>query len=56
MSMKGIDVLFAEKSRLRALFNHFAAIKDPREPWGAARPLPEVVPRVVCGTMADLRR
>jgi len=49
-----VTVLFpAEKSRLRALLDHFAVIEDPREPWRVAHPLPEVLLLVVCGTIAD---
>ncbi|MBE0531273.1 MAG: ISAs1 family transposase [Rhodospirillales bacterium] len=44
---------FGEKSRLRALLEHFAVIEDPREPWRVAHPLPEVLLLVVCGTIAD---
>jgi predicted transposase YbfD/YdcC len=43
----------AEKSRLRALLDHFSIIEDPREPWRVAHPLPEVLLLVVCGTIAD---
>jgi predicted transposase YbfD/YdcC len=46
-------VLPPEKSRLRALLDHFAVIDDPREPWRVAHPLPEVLFLVVCGTIAD---
>ena len=46
-------VLPAEKSRLRALLDHFAVVDDPREPWRVAHPLPEVLLLVVCGTIAD---
>src|SRR5580692_11876262 len=42
-----------EKSRLRALLDHFAEIEDPREPWRVAHPLPEVLLLAVCGTIAD---
>jgi predicted transposase YbfD/YdcC len=42
-----------EKSRLRALLDHFAVIEDPREPWRVAHPLPEVLLLAVCGTIAD---
>jgi predicted transposase YbfD/YdcC len=42
-----------EKSRLRALLDHFSVIEDPREPWRVAHPLPEVLLVVVCGTIAD---
>jgi predicted transposase YbfD/YdcC len=45
--------VFAEKSRLKALLNHFSTIDDPREPWRVAHPLPEVLLLVVGGTMAD---
>src|SRR5262249_8928770 len=49
-----ITVLFSpEKSRLRALLDHFAVIEDPREPWRVAHPLPEVLLLVGCGTIAD---
>jgi predicted transposase YbfD/YdcC len=44
---------FGEKSRLRALLEHFSVIEDPREPWKVAHPLPEVLLLVVCGTIAD---
>lgn len=44
---------FGEKSRLRALLDHFSVIEDPREPWRVAHPLPEVLLLVVCGTIAD---
>jgi predicted transposase YbfD/YdcC len=43
----------AEKSRLRALLDHFSVIEDPREPWRVAHPLTEVLLLVVCGTIAD---
>jgi predicted transposase YbfD/YdcC len=42
-----------EKSRLRALLDHFAIIDDPREQWRVAHPLPEILLLVVCGTIAD---
>ena len=42
-----------EKSRFRALLDHFSVIEDPREPWRVAHPLPEVLLLVVCGTIAD---
>jgi DDE_Tnp_1-associated len=49
-----LDVVFEpEKSRLRALFDHFSVIEDPREPWRVAHPLSEVLLLVVCGTIAD---
>ena len=44
---------FGEKSRLRALLEHFSLIEDPREPWKVAHPLAEVLLLVVCGTIAD---
>jgi predicted transposase YbfD/YdcC len=46
-------VIPAEKSRLRALLDHFSMIEDPREAWRVAHPLPEVLLLVVCGTIAD---
>jgi predicted transposase YbfD/YdcC len=46
-------LLPAEKSRLRALLDHFSTIDDPRQPWRVAHPLPEVLLMVVCGTIAD---
>jgi len=49
-----IAVVFTpEKSRLRALLDHFAIVDDPREQWRVAHPLPEVLLLVVCGTIAD---
>jgi predicted transposase YbfD/YdcC len=49
-----LSVLAApEKSRLRALLDHFAVIEDPRDPWRVAHPLPEVLLLVVCGAIAD---
>lgn len=44
---------FGEKSRLRALLDHFSLIEDPREPWKVAHPLAEVLLLAVCGTIAD---
>ena len=44
---------FGEKSRLRALLDHFSKIEDPREAWRVAHPLPEILLLVVCGTIAD---
>jgi predicted transposase YbfD/YdcC len=46
-------LVLPEKSRLRALLDHFSVIEDPREPWRVAHPLPEVLLLVVCGTIAD---
>ena len=49
-----IAVIFTpERSRLRALLDHFALIDDPREQWRVLHPLPEVLLLVVCGTVAD---
>ena len=49
-----LSILFPpEKSRLRALLDHFAMVDDPRESWRVAHPLPEVLLLVVCGTIAD---
>lgn len=47
------DLILGEKSRLKALLDHFSEIEDPREPWRVAHPLPEVLLLVVCGTIAD---
>ena len=46
-------VVFEEKSRLKALLDHFSRIDDPRDPWRVAYPLCEALLLVVCGTMAD---
>jgi predicted transposase YbfD/YdcC len=51
--MSVVDAGFGEKSRLKALLEHFSVIEDPREPWRVAHPLPEVLLLVVCGTIAD---
>jgi predicted transposase YbfD/YdcC len=51
MSVVGAE--FGEKSRLRALLDHFSRIEDPREAWRVAHPLPEILLLVVCGTIAD---
>jgi predicted transposase YbfD/YdcC len=47
------SLILGEKSRLKALLDHFSVIDDPREPWKVAHPLPEVLLLVVCGTIAD---
>jgi predicted transposase YbfD/YdcC len=44
---------FGEKSRLKALLDHFAVIEDPRPSHKVAYPLSEVLLLVVCGTIAD---
>ena len=41
------------KSRLAALLEHFAMVKDPRDVRRILHPLPEVLLLVVCGTIAD---
>jgi predicted transposase YbfD/YdcC len=46
-------LLTAEKSRVRALLDHFAIVEDPREAWRVAHPLPEILLLVVSGTIAD---
>jgi predicted transposase YbfD/YdcC len=51
MSLVALDGF--EKSRLKALLDHFGEIDDPREPWRVAHPLPEVLFLVVCGTICD---
>ena len=48
-----LDDVFADKSRLKLLLDHFARIDDPREPWRVRHPLPEILLLVVCGTIAD---
>jgi predicted transposase YbfD/YdcC len=45
--------IFSAKPRLRALLDHFAAIKDTRQGWKVAYPLREVLLLVVCGTIAS---
>jgi hypothetical protein len=45
--------VFQEKSRLKALLQHFSTIPNPREPWRVAHSLAEVLLLVVCATMAD---
>ncbi len=44
---------FGERSRLRALLDHFSIIKDEREPHRVAYPLAEILLLAVCGTIAD---
>ncbi|WP_247894267.1 ISAs1 family transposase [Azospirillum sp. B510] len=51
--MSSIEAGFGEKSRLKALLEHFSRIDDPRAPWRVAYPLPEILLLAVCGTIAD---
>jgi DDE_Tnp_1-associated len=51
--MDVVSSVFAEKSRLGALLQHFSVIEDPREEWRVLYPLPEILLLVVCGTIAD---
>lgn len=51
--MEQPHLILGEKSRLKALLDHFSVIDDPREPWKVAHPLAEVLLLVVCGTIAD---
>jgi predicted transposase YbfD/YdcC len=51
--MDYVDGALGEKSRLRALLEHFSVIEDPRESWRVAHPLAEILVLVVCGTIAD---
>ena len=44
---------FGERSRLRALLDHFSIIEDAREPHRVAYPLAELLLLAVCGTIAD---
>src|SRR5271169_462144 len=45
--------VFSAKPRLRLLLDHFGKIKDTRQSWKVAYPLPEVLFLVVCGTIAS---
>ena len=47
-----MEVLGFEKPRIASLLQHFAAVKDFRDPWRVAHPLCEVLLLVVCGTIA----
>ncbi len=51
--MSFAHVEFGEKSRLRALLDHFGRIDDPRDPRRVAHPLVEVLLLIVCGSIAD---
>jgi len=51
--MSSIEAGFGEKSRLKALLEHFSRIDDPRASWRVAYPLPELLLLAVCGTIAD---
>ncbi len=51
--MSFIAAEVGQKSRLKALLDHFSLIDDPRDPWRVAYPLPEILLLVVCGTIAD---
>ena len=51
MGLDGLEI--GGKSRLATLLEPFGRIKDPREPWRVALPLPEVLLLVVCGSVAD---
>ncbi len=46
-----LDVL--PKPRLRSLLEHFAEVRDPRQPCKVMYPLREVILLVVCATIAD---
>jgi predicted transposase YbfD/YdcC len=35
-----------------ALLDHFSGLRDPRQPWKVAFPLPEILLVVLCGTLA----
>jgi hypothetical protein len=45
--------VFDERSRLRALLDHFPRIEDSRDVRRVAHPLAEILLLAVCGTMAD---
>ena len=42
-----------ERPRLAGLLKHFSAVRDAREEWRVAHPLPEVLLLSVCGTIAS---
>lgn len=42
-----------EKSRVRALLDHFSIIEDPRQPHRVAHPISELLLLTVCATIAD---
>lgn len=44
---------FGERSRLRALLDHFSIIRDARAPHRVVYPLGELLLLAVCGTIAD---
>jgi hypothetical protein len=48
-----MDDLALAKPLLALLLDHFAAVKDVRDPWRVAYPLREVLFRVVCATIAN---
>jgi len=51
--MTVVQAEFGQKSRLRALLDHFGRIEDPRDPRRLAHSLAEALLLVVCGTIAD---
>ncbi len=51
--MDELEAVFGEKSRLKALLEHFSQIDDPRPSHKVAYPLAEVLLLAVCGTIAD---
>jgi hypothetical protein len=50
-----VSSVFGEKSRLRALLQHFSAIEDPRQEWRVLYPLPEIL-RCPAGRLRHDRR
>jgi hypothetical protein len=48
-----MDDLALTEPRLALLLDHFAAVKDVREPWRVVYPLREVLVLVVCATIAN---
>jgi predicted transposase YbfD/YdcC len=50
---EGLMEAFSTKPQLRVLLDHFAAIKDTRQPCKVMYPLREVLLLVVCGTIAS---
>jgi predicted transposase YbfD/YdcC len=51
--MERVAGIFSEKSRVRALLEHFSRVPDVRAQWRVAHPLAEVLLLTVCGTIAD---
>jgi hypothetical protein len=48
-----MEAILSLRRQLRVLLDHQAIIKDERQSWKVAYPLPEVLFLVVCGTIAS---